>query len=166
MLDAASWRPACTRARRGGVAAWRRGGVAAWRRGGVAAWRCGGVAAWRRGAFTHPHSRRMVNAFDLMVGEDRSVNRMVEDRSVNRMVMVQNHGLAKSLHAAAGSQFADLLAYKAAWAGRTCVAVNPAYTSPDCSQCGHRQPRSLSDRTYTCPWCGVVWYWTVIATPV
>src|SRR5258708_5988256 len=70
--------------RRGGVAAWRRGGVAAWRRGGVAAWRCGGVAAWRRGAFTHPHSRRMVNAFDLMVGEDRSVNRMVEDRSVNR----------------------------------------------------------------------------------
>jgi putative transposase len=36
------------------------------------------------------------------------------------------------------------------------VAVNPAYTSQDCSQCGHRQLLSLSDRTYTCPCCGVV----------
>jgi putative transposase len=100
---------------------------------------------WRRGNFTHQHSRRIVNAFDLIVVEDLSVNRMVH-----------NHCLAKSIHDAAWSQFADLLAYKAAWAGRTFVAVNPAYTSQDCSQCGHRQPLSLSDRTYTCPCCGVV----------
>jgi putative transposase len=101
--------------------------------------------AWRRGDFTHQHSRRIVNAFDLIAVEDLSVNRMVH-----------THCLAKSIRDAAWSQFADLLAYKAAWAGRTFVAVNPAYTSQDCSQCGHRQPLSLSDRVYTCPCCGVV----------
>ena len=34
--------------------------------------------------------------------------------------------------------------------------MNPAYTSQDCSQCGHRQVLSLADRTYTCPCCGLV----------
>jgi putative transposase len=70
--------------------------------------------------------------------------------------MVHNHCLAKSIHDAAWSQFADLLAHKAAWAGRKDVAVNPAYTSQDCSGCGHRQALSLCDRTYTCPCCGLV----------
>jgi putative transposase len=78
----------------------------------------------------------------------------VADLTVNRMV--HNHCLAKRIHDAAWSQFADLLAYKAAWAGRTFVAVNPAYTSPERSQCGHRQVLSLADRTYICPCCGVV----------
>jgi putative transposase len=101
--------------------------------------------AWRRGEFTHQHSRRIVNQFDLIAVEDLAVNRMTH-----------NHCLAKSIHDAAWSQFADLLSYKAAWAGRRCVAVNPAYTSQDCSQCGHRQTLSLTDRTYTCPCCGIV----------
>ncbi|HEY7340810.1 MAG TPA: RNA-guided endonuclease TnpB family protein [Ktedonobacterales bacterium] len=104
--------------------------------------------AWRRGDFTHQHSRRIVNACDLIAVEDLSVNRMTH-----------NHCLAKSIHDAAWSQFTVLIAYKAAWAGRRYVAVNPAYTSQDCSQCGHRQPLSLADlahRTYTCPCCGIV----------
>ncbi len=100
---------------------------------------------WRRGDFTHQHSRRIVNAFDLIAVEDLSVNRMVH-----------NHCLAKSIHDVAWSQFASLLSYKAAWAGRKYVAVNPAYTSQDCSQCGHRQQLSLSDRIYICPCCGIV----------
>ena len=102
-------------------------------------------STWRRADFTHQHSRRIVNAFDLIAVEDLTVNRMVH-----------NHCLAKSIHDAAWSQFADLLSYKAAWAGRKYVAVNPAYTSQDCSQCGHRQTMPLAERTYTCPCCGVV----------
>jgi putative transposase len=100
---------------------------------------------WRRSDFAQQHSRRVVNGYDLIAVEDLSVNRMVHD-----------HCLAKSIHDAAWGQFADLLSYKAAWAGRKYVAVNPAYTSQDCSQCGHRQALALSDRTYTCPCCGVV----------
>jgi putative transposase len=101
--------------------------------------------AWRRGDFTHQHNRRIVDTFDVIAVEDLAVNRMMH-----------NHCLAKSIHDAAWSQFADLIAYKAAWAGRRFVAVNPAYTSQDCSQYGHRQSLNLSDRTYTCPCCGVV----------
>jgi putative transposase len=70
--------------------------------------------------------------------------------------MVHNHCLAKSIHDAAWSQFTDLLSYKAAWAGRRYIAVNPAYTSQDCSHCGHRKrDLTLADRTSTCPCCGV-----------
>ncbi len=100
---------------------------------------------WRRSDFTHQRSRRVVNQFDLIAVEDLEVNRMVH-----------NHCLAKSIHDVAWSQFAALLAYKAAWAGRRYVAVNPAYTSQDCSQCGHRKSDlTLADRTYTCSCCGV-----------
>jgi putative transposase len=101
--------------------------------------------AWRRGDFAHQHSRRIVNQFDLIAVEDLSVNRMTHTQC-----------LAKSIHAVAWSQFADLLSYQAAGAGRRYVAVNPAYTSQDCSSCGHRQSLSLADRTSTCPCCGVV----------
>jgi putative transposase len=101
--------------------------------------------AWRRGDFTHQHSRRIVNQFDLIAVEDLSIH-----------WMMHNHRLAKSIHDAAWSQFASLLSSKAAWAGRRYVAVSPAYTSQDCSGCGHRQPLILSDRTYICPCCGVV----------
>ena len=101
--------------------------------------------AWRRGDFAHQHSRRIVNTYDLIAVEDLSVNRMTH-----------NHCLAKSIHDVAWSQFASLLSYKAAWAGRRYVAVNPAYTSQNCSSCGHRQPLTLADRTYACPCCGVV----------
>jgi putative transposase len=101
---------------------------------------------WRRGDFAHQHSRRIVNRFDVIAVEDLSVNRMVH-----------NHCLAKSIHDVAWSQFASLLSYKAAWAGRKYVAVNPAYTSQNCSQCGHRKTDlTLVDRIYTCSCCGMV----------
>jgi putative transposase len=101
---------------------------------------------WRRGDFTHQNSRRIVNQFDVIAVEDLSVNRMVH-----------NHCLAKSIQDVAWSQFASFLAYKAAWAGRRYVAVNPAYTSQDCSSCGHRKTDlTLADRMYTCSRCGVV----------
>jgi putative transposase len=100
---------------------------------------------WRRSDFTHQHSRRIVNNFDLIAVEDLSVN-----------WMTHNHCLAKSIHDAAWGQFASLLAYKAAWAGRRFMAVNPAYTSQDCSQCGHRQTLTLAGRIYTCPCCGII----------
>jgi putative transposase len=100
--------------------------------------------AWRRGDFSHQQSRWIVNQFDVMAVEDLSVNRMTH-----------SHCLAKSIHDAAWSQFTSLLSNKAARAGRRYVALNPAYTSQYCSQCGHRQTLSLSDRTFACPCCGV-----------
>ena len=77
----------------------------------------------------------------------------MEDLSVNRMV--HNHCLAKSISDAAWAAFAAMLSFKAAWAGRSFIAVNPAYTSQDCSRCGHRQKMPLTERVFRCPCCGL-----------
>ena len=98
----------------------------------------------RRRDFAHQHSRRIVNRFGVIAVEDLSINRMVH-----------NHCLSKSIMDAAWSQFAACLSYKAESAGRRYVAVNPAYTTQDCSRCGHRQPVPLSERVYHCPCCGL-----------
>ncbi len=101
---------------------------------------------WRRENFAHQHSRKIVNTYEVIAVEDLSINRMVH-----------NHCLAKSIHDAAWGQFAELIACKAAWAGRRYVAVNPAYTSQDCSSCHHRKSDlSLADRIYHCDCCGLV----------
>ncbi len=101
--------------------------------------------AWRRENFAHQHSRAIVDLYDLIAVEDLSINRMVH-----------NHCLAKSIHDAAWGQFAELLRIKAEWAGRAFIAVNPAYTSQNCSGCGHRKTDlSLADRIYHCDCCGL-----------
>jgi putative transposase len=97
---------------------------------------------FRRQNFAHQESRNIVNRFQVSAIEDLSVNRMVH-----------NHCLAKSISDAAWAAFASMLSVKAAWAGRSYVAVNPAYTSQDCSRCGHRQKMPLSERVYRCPCC-------------
>jgi len=99
----------------------------------------------RRSDFSHKLSRSIVNRFGIIAIEDLSINRMVH-----------NHCLAKSIADAAWGQFAVCLAYKAENAGRQYIAVNPAYTSQDCSRCGHRQPMPLSEREFNCPCCGLV----------
>ena len=98
----------------------------------------------RRRNFAHQHSRKIVNRFQVICVEDLQVNRMVH-----------NHCLAKSIQDAAWSQFAACLSYKAENAGRSFVAVNPAYTSQTCSRCGHRQAMPLGERVYSCPCCGL-----------
>jgi putative transposase len=100
---------------------------------------------WRRSDFAYQQSRCIVKQSDLIALEDLAVNGMTHIL-----------GLAKSIHDAAWSQFAALLAYKAAWAGRKVVAMYLAYTSQDCAGCGHRQPLTLSDRIYACMGCGLV----------
>jgi putative transposase len=97
---------------------------------------------WRRQNFAHQESRKIVNRFQVIAVEDLSVNRMVH-----------NHCLAKSISDAAWAEFASMVRVKAEWAGRRFVAVNPAYTSQECSRCGHRQKLPLSERVYHCPCC-------------
>ncbi|MGD0884176.1 MAG: zinc ribbon domain-containing protein [Thermodesulfovibrionales bacterium] len=37
------------------------------------------------------------------------------------------------------------------------VTVNPAYTTQDCSRCGYRVPKTLSEKVlHTCPQCGLL----------
>ncbi len=98
--------------------------------------------AFRRDNFTHQASRKAVNSSGVICVEDLHVNRMTH-----------NHCLAKSIHDASWSEFFRKLSCKAEEAGRTYVAINPAYTSQTCSRCGHRQAMPLSERTFHCLCC-------------
>jgi putative transposase len=63
--------------------------------------------------------------------------------------------LAKSLNDAGWSQFLQILAIKAERAGLLTIAVNPNGTSQNCSECGTKVPKTLSDRLHVCPECGL-----------
>ncbi len=105
----------------------------------------------RRHDFCHQNARRIVNRFGVIAVEKLSVKNMLG-----------NHSLAKSIADAAWSQFRSVLTSKAENAGREVIAVNPAYTSQDCSGCGYRPDglegrtkKKLSDRWHLCPMCGL-----------
>ncbi|NEO92038.1 MAG: transposase [Moorea sp. SIO3G5] len=67
--------------------------------------------------------------------------------------LVKNHCLAKSINDAGWYQFREWLEYFGQKFGRITVAVNPAYTSQNCSNCGEVVKKSLSTRTHVCK-CG------------
>ncbi len=103
---------------------------------------------WRRGDFSHQHSRKVVNKYGKIFVEDLRVNRMVKNRR-----------LSKSISDAAWSEFFSKLFAKAEEAGRTILAINPAYTSQTCSDCGYRKTGEekllLDNRVFECPSCGL-----------
>lgn len=68
-------------------------------------------------------------------------------------------GLNKSILDAGWSQFLGILSAKAECAGRTLVAVNPAYTSQTCHRCGTVDAGARNGKVYTytnpdCAWSG------------
>jgi putative transposase len=68
--------------------------------------------------------------------------------------LVRTHFLATSIAAAGWSAFLPILSFKAASAGRSVLAVDPAYTSQTCSGCGVLVQKGLSVRWHSCPDCG------------
>ena len=62
--------------------------------------------------------------------------------------------LAKSVNDAGWNQFLQILSIKAERAGLRTIAVNPNGTSQDCSGCGVKVKKELSDRWHSCPNCG------------
>jgi putative transposase len=97
----------------------------------------------QRADFHHKTALALVQTTDVIYHEDLQVRNMV-----------QNHHLAKSINDAGWGAFLTILTYKAAWAGRRIVAVNPAYTSQRCSGCGVMVQKGLSVRWHACPECG------------
>jgi putative transposase len=97
----------------------------------------------QRRDFQHKTALSLVRAYDTIYHEDL--------RTAN---MVQNHPLAKSVAGAGWGMFLGILSDKAACAGRSVVAVPPAYTSQICSGCGVVVAKDLSVRWHECPECG------------
>ena len=98
----------------------------------------------KRHNFIHQESRKIVNRYNVIAVEDLSINSMLHDCY-----------FCKSIMDASWYTFLQTLSYKAEEAGRTFIKVNPAYTSQDCSSCGHRQTKKLSDRVHKCSCCGL-----------
>ena len=63
--------------------------------------------------------------------------------------------LAKSIHDAGWSQFINILEFKAENAGLRVIAINPNGTSQECSSCGHKVKKPLSQRMHNCPVCHI-----------
>jgi len=69
--------------------------------------------------------------------------------------MVKNHCLAKSINDVSWYQFRVWMEYFGKVFGRITIAVNPQYTSQECSSCGTIVKKTLSTRTHICL-CGCV----------
>lgn len=75
--------------------------------------------------------------------------------NLNIRGLVKNHNLALSISDASWSVFREWLEYFGAIFNREIIAVDPKFTSQDCSNCGQRIKKSLSTRTHQCS-CGTV----------
>lgn len=87
-----------------------------------------------------------------LVRENQTV--VVEDLNVRGML--KNHSLARAIADASWSEFRRQLEYKAAWYGRTLVAIDRFHpSSKRCSACGHVVDKlPLDIREWVCPECG------------
>ncbi len=75
--------------------------------------------------------------------------------NLNVRGLVKNHNLALSISDASWSIFREWLEYFGRIFNREIIAVDPKFTSQDCSNCGQRIKKSLSTRTHQCS-CGAV----------
>ena len=80
-------------------------------------------------------------------------NDVVAHEKLNIKGLAQTR-LAKSINDAGWGQFLNILASKAEKAGLLTVAVKPHGTTQECSSCGHKVKKALSDRWHLCPNCG------------
>ncbi|MEH1787570.1 MAG: transposase [Nostoc sp.] len=87
-------------------------------------------------------ARCVVQSNDLIAYEDLRIKNMVK-----------NHCLAKSINDASWYQFRVWLEYFGKVFLRVTVAVNPQYSSLECSSCGEVVKKTLSTRTHVCK-CG------------
>jgi putative transposase len=99
----------------------------------------------RRSDFANKESRKLVNAYQVIVFEDLAP-----------MEMGRSRGMRKSILDVAWTQFIQMTVSKAAEAGRRVILVDPRKTTQMCSSCGEMVPKALSVRIHACPVCGLV----------
>jgi len=101
----------------------------------------------QRNEYYHLVSRYLVDNYDSIYVEDLSIKNML-----------QNRKLSRAIHEVAWSTLANMISYKANWAGRTYHRIDRWYpSSKTCSSCGHKlETLDLGTREWTCPSCGTV----------
>lgn len=128
----------------------------------------------RRLSKTQKHSKNRKKARQKLAKAYLNVNRQREDfarKTANALItshdliayedlkianMVKNHHLAKSISDAAWGRFLDWVGDYGMIQDVPIVPVAPHFTSQQCSGCGKRVKKSLSERTHRCVHCGLV----------
>jgi putative transposase len=100
----------------------------------------------RRQDFLHKLTTRLIHENQVLCVESLSVKNMLK-----------NHHFAKAIADVGWGELIRQLEYKAAWYGRSVVAIDKWYpSSKRCYDCGHiLDSLSLGGRLWTCPACGV-----------
>jgi len=98
----------------------------------------------RRNDFAHKASRLFADNYGTIVFEDLKIPNMVK-----------NHRLASAILDACWGKTRLLTAYKAERRGGRVILVDPRGTSQECSGCGNEVEKALSERTHSCPFCGL-----------
>lgn len=116
------------------------------------------VANTRR-TFLHQQSARLARDHSLIAVEDLAVKGMTASakgtaEEPGKMVR-QKAGLNREFLDVAPATFVSMLSYKAERAGGRLVKVDPRWTSQDCSGCGERAKKELSQRIHRCA-CGLI----------
>ncbi len=96
----------------------------------------------QRADFHHKESRNLVDGNGLIAVENLNTKGLAAGV------------LSKSVNDAGWAQFLNMIAYKAEWAGRVFVRVNPAGTSQTCI-CGAEVRKTLAQRWHLCLNCGL-----------
>jgi putative transposase len=86
-------------------------------------------------------AKTLLNKFDVVAIEKLNIKGLAKTR------------LAKSINDAGWGQFINILSNKAENAGLKVIAVNPNGTSQECSSCGHKIKKPLSQRMHNCSVC-------------
>ncbi|WP_088240122.1 RNA-guided endonuclease InsQ/TnpB family protein [Calothrix rhizosoleniae] len=86
-------------------------------------------------------AKKLLNKYDIVAVEKLNIKGLARTR------------LAKSIHDAGWGQFLSILKNKAENAGLSVIEVSPNGTSQECSNCGHKVKKSLSQRIHNCPVC-------------
>lgn len=99
----------------------------------------------QREDFARKTASTLVTSHDLIAYEHLQIANLVKNRK-----------LSKSISDASWGRFLSWLTYYGQVHALPVIAVEPAYTSQDCSACGTRVKKSLSARTHRCSGCGLV----------
>jgi putative transposase len=99
----------------------------------------------RRNDFLHKLTLDLVRKYKTLIVEDLKVEDLKSCFS----------NINFALYDLSFGKFLEILTYKAESAGGKVVKVDPAYTTQDCSGCGNREPKKLTDRVHKCEKCGL-----------
>jgi putative transposase len=97
-----------------------------------------------RSAYTTAVAKQLFSKYDLIAYEKLAISNMVQSN------------LAKSINDAAWGSLIWRLQCEAESAGKWLIPVNPRNTTKTCSGCGELVPKTLAQRTHSCPACGLV----------